>query len=178
MKPFFIIFKNMIEYIISNNVFCMNSKDERLESTIEKSFGLTNSEAKKLVDPIKNMMDRGNLVVSPSGKISLNEIDKNSVDDIKNSLNGLSNNIAGLKTIDKLLSDYSENNNINFDKLKKGILTEDNYKKINNQLDPKDAYVYSENTVREIENIAKQKEMRENNRNRIVDNDYKLKPNF
>lgn len=168
----------MIEYIISNNVFCMNSKDERLESTIEKSFGLTNSEAKKLVNPIKNMMDRGNLVVSPSGKISLNEIDKNSVDDIKNSLNGLSNNIAGLKTIDKLLSDYSENNNINFDKLKKGILTEDNYKKINNQLDPKDAYVYSENTVREIENIAKQKEMRENNRNRIVDNDYKLKPNF
>lgn len=156
----------------------MNSKDERLESTIEKSFGLTNSEAKKLVNPIKNMMDRGNLVVSPSGKISLNEIDKNSVDDIKNSLNGLSNNIAGLKTIDKLLSDYSENNNINFDKLKKGILTEDNYKKINNQLDPKDAYVYSENTVREIENIAKQKEMRENNRNRIVDNDYKLKPNF
>ena len=157
---------------------CMNSKDERLEATIEESFGLTNSDAKKLVDPIKNMMDRGNLVVAPSGRISLSEIDKDSVDDIKNGLNGLSNNIAGLKTIDSLLSDYSESNNINFDKLKKGILTEDNYKKINNQLDPKDASVYSENTVREIENIAKQKETVENNRNRGISNDYKIKPNF
>ena len=156
----------------------MNSKDERLEATIEESFGLTNSDAKKLVDPIKNMMDRGNLVVAPSGRISLSEIDKDSVDDIKNGLNGLSNNIAGLKTIDSLLSDYSESNNINFDKLKKGILTEDNYKKINNQLDPKDASVYSENTVREIENIAKQKETVENNRNRGISNDYKIKPNF
>lgn len=156
----------------------MNSKDERLEATIEESFGLTNSDAKKLVDPIKNMMDRGNLVVAPSGRISLSEIDKDSVDDIKNGLNGLSNNIAGLKAIDSLLSDYSENNNINFDKLKKGILTEDNYKKINNQLDPKDASVYSENTVREIENIAKQKETVENNRNRRINNDYNLKPNF
>lgn len=156
----------------------MNIKDERLEATIEESFGLTNSDAKKLVDPIKNMMDRGNLVVAPSGGISLNEIDKDSVDDIKNGLNGLSNNIAGLKAIDSLLSDYSENNNINFDKLKKGILTEDNYKKINNQLDPKDASVYSENTVREIENIAKQKETVENNRSRGINNDYNLKPNF
>lgn len=42
----------------------------------------------------------------------------------------------------------------------------------------KDSYVYSENTVREIENIAKQKEMVENNRNRGINNDYNLKPNF